>query len=285
MKFLVLGCNGMAGHVISIYLQEQGYNVVGLAKSRSNYIKTVVGDTKDLNFLKSVIYNGNFDIVINCIGILTKSSEEKKAEAVYINGFLPHFLAEVTKELDTRIIQMSTDCVFSGNRGGYCEYDLRDGASFYDRTKAIGELEDEKNMTIRSSIVGPDINKDGVGLLNWFMQQSQIVDGYTNVFWSGQTTLQYAKTIEAIVPEKVYGIFNMVPDESISKNDLLVLFNKYLRKDKVVIRPKNDIVCDKSLKRTRKDFDIPIPDYEKMIVELLEWMRVHRRLYPHYHLD
>ena len=162
---------------------------------------------------------------------------------------------------------------------------MRDGASFYDRTKAIGELEDEKNMTIRSSIVGPDINKDGVGLLNWFMQQSQIVDGYTNVFWSGQTTLQYAKTIEAIVPEKVYGIFNMVPDESISKNDLLVLFNKYLRKDKVVIRPKNDIVCDKSLKRTRKDFDFPIPDYEKMIVELLEWMRVHRRLYPHYHLD
>ena len=151
--------------------------------------------------------------------------------------------------------------------------------------KSGGELEDEKNMTIRSSIVGPDINKDGVGLLNWFMQQSQIVDGYTNVFWSGQTTLQYAKTIEAIVPEKVYGIFNMVPDESISKNDLLVLFNKYLRKDKVVIRPKNDIVCDKSLKRTRKDFDFPIPDYEKMIVELLEWMRVHRRLYPHYHLD
>lgn len=284
MKFLVLGCNGMAGHVVSIYLQERGHDVVGLARRRADYVKTIVGDVKNCVFLRSVIYEGNYDTVVNCIGILTKGSEERKAEAVYINSFLPHFLAEITNELDTKVIQMSTDCVFSGNRGGYCEYDFRDGTSFYDRTKAIGELEDEKNITIRSSIVGPDINKDGVGLLNWFMQQ-QIVYGYTNVLWTGQTTLQYAKTIEAIAPERICGIYNLVPNEYISKNDLLVLFNKYLRKDKVVIKPQGNIVSDKSLKRTRADFDFPIPDYEVMIAELTEWIYAHRKLYPHYHFD
>ena len=79
---------------------------------------------------------------------------------------------------------MSTDCVFSGRRGGYSEDDLRDGESFYDRSKALGELEDGKNITLRCSIVGPDIKPAGIGLLNWFMQQSGEVNGYTKAMWN-----------------------------------------------------------------------------------------------------
>ena len=83
---------------------------------------------------------------------------------------------------------MSTDCVFSGRRGGYTEKDFRDGETFYDRSKALGELEDDKNITLRNSIVGPDINPNGIGLFNWFMHQKDQVNGFSNTMWTGQTT-------------------------------------------------------------------------------------------------
>ena len=179
---------------------------------------------------------------------------------------------------------MSTDCVFSGKRGRYIESDFRDGETFYDRTKALGELEDNKNITLRNSIVGPDINVNGIGLMNWFLQQRQEVKGYTKSLWTGQTTLQLAKTMEFVAKERIYGLINAVPDSSISKYDLLMLFNKYIRKDKVKIIPVDGIVADKSLIRTRSDFDYIIPDYESMVIELSKWLSLHKGLYPHYNL-
>ena len=179
---------------------------------------------------------------------------------------------------------MSTDCVFSGKRGHYTEDDFRDGGTFYDRTKALGELEDDKNITLRNSIVGPDINQNGIGLLNWFMQQHGEVTGYTGAMWTGQTTLQLAMTMEAAAKERAHGLYNTVPDTSISKCDLLRLFNKYIRKEKVTVVPVSKIAADKSLKRTRWDFSYRIPDYEQMVAELAEWMRAHKELYLHYDL-
>ena len=284
MKFLILGSNGMVGHMVGFYLNENGHKVVGFARTKSNYVQTLVGDVTDKKYIKEIITEGEFDVIVNCIGILTNESEQKKAEAAYINGYIPHFLADLTKNLRTKIIQISTDCVFSGKRGGYREYDLRDGVSFYDRSKALGELDDMKNVTIRCSVVGPDLKENGSGLLNWFMCQSDEVNGYTNVFWTGQTTLQLAKTIEAIAVKDIFGIHNLVPNRKISKFDLLSLFNKYLRKNHIAIVPKDDIVLDKSLIRTRTDFDFRIPDYECMISELADIIYAHRQMYPHYEL-
>ena len=204
MKFLVLGCNGMAGHMISIYLQEKGHEVLGFARRASSYIKSITGDACDLQGLRHIITEGKFDSVINSIGILNHFAERDKALAVFINSYLPHFLADVTSGTDTQIIQMSTDCVFSGKHGQYKENDLRDGETFYDRSKALGELEDEKNITLRNSIVGPDINPKGIGLLNWFMQQHNEINGYTKVIWTGQTTLQLAKTMEAAAKKSTW---------------------------------------------------------------------------------
>ncbi len=284
MRFLVLGCNGMAGHMISLYLKEKGHSVMGLARSKSELVDSVVGDASNLDFLRDVIGIDQYDSIINCIGILNQFAEKDKAGAVYLNSYLPHYLAKLTEGTDTQVIHMSTDCVFSGERGEYTEEDMRDGKTFYDRSKALGELEDDKNFTLRNSIVGPDIKKDGIGLMNWFMQQHGTVNGYTKAIWTGQTTLQLAKTMEVAAKEKVHGLYNMVPDNSISKFDLLRLFNQYLRKDKVNIIPVNNIDADKSLKRTHWEFAYKIPDYEKMIAELAEWMKVHRQLYPHYDL-
>ena len=284
MRFLVLGCNGMAGHMISLYLKEQGHDVLGFALTESTLVKSIAGDAMNASLMKEIVGNNKYDSIINCIGLLNQFADNNKAEAVYLNSYFPHFLAELTDGTDTQIIHMSTDCVFSGSKGQYTEHDLRDGITFYDRSKALGELDDNKNITLRNSIVGPDINQNGIGLLNWFMQQHGDVMGFTRVMWTGQTTLQLAKTMEIAAKEKAHGLVNAVPNESISKCDLLILFNKYLRKEKVNIIPVDKMATDKSLKRTNWDFDYRIPDYETMIKELADWVAVHKNLYPHYRL-
>jgi dTDP-4-dehydrorhamnose reductase len=284
MKFLVLGCNGMAGHTISLYLKEQGHDVLGFDRAKSQYVKSISGDARDTKFLRRIILEGKFDTVINCIGILNQFAEQNKALASFLNSCFPHFLTETTEGTDTQIIHMSTDCVFSGKRGEYTEDDFRDGETFYDRSKALGEIDDEKNITLRNSIVGSDINSKGIGLLNWFMHQSGEINGYTKAMWTGQTTLQLAKTMEMAASEKAHGLYNAVPDHSISKYDLLRLFNHYLRKDTLTIHPIDGVNADKSLKRTRYEFGYLIPDYGTMVAELAEWIIKHKNMYPHYNL-
>lgn len=282
MRFLILGCNGMAGHTISLYLKEQGHDVFGFDRRPSSLIESVSGDAMDAAFVKELVGVNKYDTIINCIGLLNQFAENNHAAATYLNSYFPHQLAQLTEGTDTQIIHMSTDCVFSGKRGQYTEDDLRDGTTFYDRSKALGEIENDKDLTMRQSIVGPDINPQGIGLLNWFMQQHGEVTGYTGAMWTGQTTLQLAKTMEAAAKERAHGLVNTVPDTDISKCDLLGLFNKYIRKEKVTIIPVDKMAADKSLKRTRWEFNYKIPDYETMVAELAEWIRNHKELYPHY---
>lgn len=284
MKFLVMGCNGMAGHTISLYMKERGHEVLGFDRIESAYVPSVAGDARDSGFVRKLIQEGKFDSVINCIGILNQFAEQNKALASYLNAYFPHFLADVTSGTETQVIHMSTDCVFSGKRGEYTEDDFRDGETFYDRSKALGELEDGKNITLRNSIVGPDINPKGIGLLNWFMQQEGQINGFAKAMWTGQTTLQLAKTMEVAAMEKAHGLYNTVPDHSISKYDLLQLFNHHMRGDAVTIRSVEGVNADKSLRRTHYEFSYLIPDYETMVAELAEWMRAHKQMYPHYPL-
>ncbi len=284
MNFFILGCNGMAGHIISLYLKEQGHSVLGFARTKSKYIDSIVGDAFDTELLKKIIVENKFDAVINCLGMLNQFAEKDKASASFINSYLPHFLAKITSEIETQIIHISTDCVFSGKQGSYTEYAFCDGETFYDRSKALGELVDSKNVTFRNSIVGPDINLNGIGLLNWFMNQSEEVNGYTKSIWTGQTTLQLAKTIEKAALEKAFGLYNAVPNNSISKFELLNLFNHYFKDDSLKINPVEGILADKSLIRTNYEFNFLIPDYETMIAELAEWIKNHKDMYPHYNI-
>lgn len=283
MKFLVMGASGMAGHVISIYLKESGHEVIGYSRHRTPYVDTIEGDVRDLSKLEFIIAQGNFDAIINAIGILNQFAEKDHEAAVFLNGYLPHFLAKVTENTDTQVIQMSTDCVFSGNTGPYYEDSFCDGSLFYDRSKAIGELVDGKNLTLRNSIVGPDTNENGIGLLNWFMKQEK-VNGYTHAMWTGLTTLQLAKVMEEAAKQKAHGLVNMVYERNISKYELLKLFNHYICGDRVEIFPSDGLITDKTLVRTNFDFTYKVPDYETMIAELSVWMRNHSSLYPHYNL-
>ena len=283
-KVLVMGSAGMAGHQISLYLKEQGYAVEGFSLEKNPLVDGFVGDATNFPFVREIVTIGKYDFVINCIGILNQAAENHHGNAILLNTYLPHFLAEVTHDLPTRVIHMSTDCVFSGKRGGYAKDDLRDGETFYDRTKALGELEDEKNTTLRNSIVGPDVNENGIGLLNWFMKQRGTINGYTGAIWTGQTTLQLAKTMDYVMQRGITGLYNAVPEEPITKYELLKLFNHYLRNDSLVIKPVEGVCLDKSLIPTQLDGSFMIPTYDVMVREMADWILAHRQLYPHYDL-
>lgn len=274
----------MAGHVITLYLKEQGHEVIGFARSKSPFVDTVIGDAFDVCVIQKSILRYGFDTVINCVGILNLFAEKDKAAATFLNGYLPHYLVKITANIDTQIIHMSTDCVFSGKTGGYTEKSLRDGETFYDRSKALGEVDDNKNLTLRSSIIGPDMKEDGIGLLNWFMKQKGEVNGYAKVMWTGQTTLQLAKTMEFAAKQHAKGLINMVPSSNISKYELLKLFNRYLKHNELIINPVDGVIIDKTLIRTNFDFDYNIPNYETMVSDMAEWMFNHKELYPHYNL-
>ncbi len=284
MKFFICGCNGMAGHTISLYLQEQGHEVYGFDLRESKYIKSFAGNAFDTETIETVIKDGHYDSVINCIGVLNQFAENNHALAAFLNSYFPHFLAKTTEGTETQVIHMSTDCVFSGKKGSYTEDDFQDGETFYDRSKALGELNDDKNITLRNSIVGPDINPNGIGLLNWFLHQEGTINGYTKAIWTGQTTLQLAKTMEQAAKEKAHGLYNTVPDHGISKYELCKLFNHYFRNDSITINPVEGVNADKSLKRTHFNFGYLIPDYEVMVAELAEWVKAHKIIYPHYHI-
>ena len=282
MRIFVLGGSGMAGHTISIYFKEAGHDVTVLSRKPFKYCENIIGDVTDFNKLQKIIREGNFDAVINAIGILNQSAEDNKGNAVLLNSYLPHFLSNVTKDLKTKIIHMSTDCVFSGNTGNYDEKAFRDGETFYDRTKALGELENDKDLTFRNSIIGPDMHVEGIGLFNWFMKQKGTINGFEKAIWTGVTTLTLAKAMEVALKENLTGLYNLVNNNQINKYELLRLFNKHAKNGELNIVPNSDLVLDKSLVSTRKDFSFKVPSYEEMIVEMVEWINTHKELYPHY---
>lgn len=284
MKFLVLGATGMAGHTIGLYLWERGHEVTAFSRRKSFFLQNIVGDVKDLVLLRELLRAGDYDVIINCVGSLNQFAEQDKANAVYVNSFLPHWLAESIEGSKTRLIHMSTDCVFSGLQGNYTESALPDGTSFYDRSKALGEIDDEKNLTFRNSIIGPDMSEKGIGLFNWFMKQRGTVKGYTKAIWSGVTTLTLAQAMEKAALDGLSGLYHLTNNESITKYELLRLFNKYFCNNELQIIPTDGVNADKSLVNTRRDFDFQAPSYEAMIVQMRDWIEEHRALYPHYYL-
>lgn len=282
MKVLVLGATGMAGHTISIYFKEAGHDVTAFSRRRFEYCNNINGDITDLVFLKKVVSEGDYDAVINAIGILNNDAEENKYLAVMLNSYLPHYLNNITKNMKSRVIHMSTDCVFSGKTGGYSEISFKDGETFYDRSKALGELDNDKDLTFRNSIIGPDMNKNGIGLFNWFMKQEGQINGFTKAIWTGVTTLTLSKAMEKALEESLTGLYNLVNNEKISKFDLLKLFNKHMKDDAITILSSDKVTVNKSLINNRNDFSFIVPSYEDMVIEMKEWVENHKELYPHY---
>jgi dTDP-4-dehydrorhamnose reductase len=271
-KVLVIGIKGMAGHVIYNYLPSLGdYEVYGVARNVKQTDRVFSLDVSDTEGLKKIL-NLQFDIVINCIGILNKDAEENPHKAVWFNSYFPHLLEAIIKDKNTRLISISTDCVFSGKKGNYTENDFKDGEGFYATSKALGEVKNQKDLTIRTSIIGPELNKEGIGLFHWFMQQKDQVYGYSKAFWSGITTIELAKVINQAIIQNSTGLIIVSGENKIDKYSLLKLFNKIFRNERLIILENSDYKVDKSMRSIRKDFNYKMPSYEEMILEMKNWI-------------
>lgn len=284
MRVLVLGAGGMAGHVVATHLQECGHNVKTLSATKKLDVTTVLIDVTDKQKLTDYLTENSFDVVVNCIGVLIHQSNSRPDLATYLNSYLPHFLEHFYKESLTKVIHLSTDCVFSGKNAPYTEESIYDGEIFYDRSKALGEIINTKDLTFRMSIIGPDMQEKGVGLFNWFYAQKGKISGYKTAIWSGVTTITLAHAIDAAINENLTGLYHLVPEQSISKYDLLRLFKDVFRRDDLIINPADTVSLDKTLVNTRTDFNFNVPEYTEMVQEMKTWINDHRALYGHYEI-
>lgn len=264
MKILVMGSNGMAGHMITRYLSTK-YDVTTLARSNAD----LEVDVQDFTAVKYLLTQQSFDFIINCIGVLVEESKNRPDIASRVNFHFPKFLEKMYLDSNTKIIHISTDCVFSGEQGGYAEDDEPDPKDIYGRTKADGEINNSKDITLRTSIIGPEISEHRTGLFDWFIN-SEEPTGWDNVFWNGITTLELAKVIEQYLENPIAsGIHHPVVDDPVSKYELLELINDVYDLNKNVAIGAADNPIDKSLLDTKAFFIVS--DYTTQLEELKEY--------------
>lgn len=274
-RVIVFGANGMAGHVISSRLKKS-HNVTNIARKNSDINIDVRNYTELNSFFHSI--QSECDYVINSIGMLVKDSENNPSDAIQVNAWFPHFLEERLRKRPTKLIHISTDCVFSGKCGSYKETDITDGEGMYAKTKSIGEIINNKDITVRTSIVGPEI-KNGTGLFHWFMNQTNCINGYTNAFWGGVTTIELSKYIEWILSKDLTGLCHLTNNNRISKYDLLMLFKRHTGKNININPVINHMSVDKSIINTRKENDYQVPSYEDMVASMVEYIKKHESDY------
>ncbi|MDD3392670.1 MAG: sugar nucleotide-binding protein [Bacilli bacterium] len=281
-KVLVLGGNGMAGHMITLFLKETNkYSVYNLChKDRINK-ESIICDIVNLSLFKSTLEDIKPDIIINAIGILNDKSDENIAYTTYINTFIPKWLENYYKESKCKIIHLSTDCVFKGDKGSYSEDSLKDEENIYGISKNLGEINNKKDLTIRTSIIGPEL-KDGKGLFDWFMRQKKIVEGYTNVYWSGITTLELAHVIDLCIEKNITGLYNICSKSKISKHGLLEIILSIFEKSDINLIENNVKKSDKSLISKRSDLRYCVKEYRTMLEDMKAWMISHIGLYQKY---
>jgi len=275
MRILVLGADGMLGHVVKLYFTEAGHETKGTSrKGTGDYNYDVAQDLKGLD---AIIKDFKPQVVVNCIGLLNKAAEDNKSMAVLLNSYLSHYADELCRASGVKFIHISTDCVFDGKKGEYAEDSFKDATSFYGQSKALGEVDNDASLTLRTSIIGPDTNTNGIGLFQWFMNQEKETSGFDKVIWTGVTTIELARCIGKAIDNNLTGLRHVVNGDTIDKFSLISLFKKHFNKD-IIINPKSDYISNKSLKKT-EDFDFRIPSYDQMIKEMRDWVDAHKGLY------
>ena len=280
MKVLVLGAAGMLGHRLLLHLAERGHEVRGTVRGEESAYRQhnifradncFFGvDVRDEGALERVFGAFRPDAVVNAVGVVKQREAAKKAlPSLEINAVLPHRLAELRANTAVRIVQMSTDCVFSGARGNYKESDRIDATDIYGLTKYLGELSAENCITLRTSIIGPEIeNKQG--LFEWFLAQRGTVRGFRHAIYSGFTTFEMARVVERLLVEwtAAEGVYH-VSSDPISKYDLLSKIKLQMGLGIEIIGDE-DFRCDRSLdsSRFRNSFSYVPPSWDAMVAEL-----------------
>ena len=283
MRVLVLGGSGMLGHrlcqVLSVRMETWATFRDDPAKyEQYNFIsqQRALGGVhvEDVASVRGVLESVQPDAVVNCIGIVKQRDEARQAiPSIQVNALFPHQLADLCQEYDARLVQISTDCVFSGLRGGYTEADVPDPVDLYGRSKLLGELNRPGCLTLRTSIIGWQLNTFS-SLLSWFSQQrGQRIKGYQKAVYSGFSSRVLAGLISDLIETRpdLSGLYQ-VASEPISKYDLLVALRDKLGWDDIQIEADDNFYCDRSLVGTR--FSVATgwkaPGWDEMLSGLAE---------------
>lgn len=232
MKIIVLGANGLIGNEIFRFLSHNSkWDIYGTLRNKEDdlifpsslkenllHSPNLLNDNELTNFLKAL----KPDVIINAVGLTKhKLESEDVLEIIPINSLFPHSLAKICDSLSIRLIHISTDCVFSGNKGNYLESDLTDATDIYGKSKALGELRSYSSLTLRTSTIGYELNST-FGLLNWFLSQREKCKGYSKAIFSGFPASYFAFILQNyVIPNgNIRGLYN-IASEPISKFDLL----------------------------------------------------------------
>ena len=275
-KVLVLGNKGMLGHVLYKIFQENSnnkkYDVIGVNRSVDNKdSNSYTLDVLKLDELEQFIKSKQPKYIVNCIGSLVKASISRPSLAIQTNSLLPHFLNEISEKYNFKLIHISTDCVFDGKKGVYEESDIKTETNYYGLTKNLGEINNDRNLTIRTSIIGPEIKSKTTGLFDWVIsQKGNTIHGYSRAIWSGLTTIELAKFIIWSLNKEITGIVHATNSIGISKYDLVKITNDVFDLNIDVLENK-DYEIDKTLLNTKiKNYNFP--SYIKMIEEMKDWI-------------
>jgi len=280
-KVLVLGSTGMLGSAVVEALQQKGHEVVIASRSIGIKFDAVNLDTEKLLTAAS-LQKGDF--VVNCVG-LTKSrideaSMASRSLSIKLNIDFPNALAKAAEKLGVKIIQVATDCVFSGLAGGYSEGSAHDPLDVYGKTKSLGETPSPNVMHLRCSLIGPEVGRSSL-FFEWVRQQPvrAQINGYNNHFWNGLSSLAFAKVVSGIIKEDLFksGVQHLVPSDEVTKDELVRLELSALGRDDVqVTSTEGEHPIDRTLATDRTGFNTQlflaagykkIPTIEEMVLE------------------
>lgn len=283
IKVLVLGSTGLIGHKVFNYLSTLNkYDLYNVSFRKKLNDKTIICDARNNKKFINTIKSISPTIIINCIGILIKGANLNPENAIYLNAYMPHMLMNLSDEINSKLIHISTDCVFSGEKKTpYNEFDFKDGKDTYAKTKVLGEIINDRHITLRTSVIGPELKTNGEELFHWFMNQNKEINGFTKAIWSGVTTLVLARAVDWAINNKINGLYHITNNKSIDKYSLLLLIKKYTRKD-IVINPFEGNIINKNFIDTRKLIDYEIPSYDQMVKEMIYNINLNKIIYSHY---
>lgn len=261
IRVLVLGASGMLGNtVLRLFAQSPKYQVFGSVRSSaalrllpSDLHQNVITDidVENIDSLTRLFADVHPNVVINCIGLVKQLAEaDDSLVAIPINALLPHRLARLCDVAGARLVHIGTDCVFSGVKGMYSEEDASDAKDLYGRSKYLGEVDSPHAITLRTSIIGHEL-EGARSLLGWFLAQTGSVKGYKRAIFSGLPTVEIARVIrDHVIPHpELHGLYH-VSAEPINKFDLLTLVAKIYGKSSDIYVD-NQVVIDRSLDSTR----------------------------------
>ena len=289
-KVLILGATGMLGTAVLKEFEDFEGEVA--VTSRGKKVENLPSSISQLNLDAAMddpaaVFAGlgHVDYVVNCIGIIkpyiSDSDDKQRLNALQINSLFPQKLADWASAAGTKVIQIATDCVFSGYKGSYLETEAHDALDVYGKSKSLGEVPNPSMMHLRVSIIGPEVGRS-TSLLEWVRNQPEGAEifGFTDHVWNGVTTTHFGKLARGIIEAELFkaGVFHVVPGNRLPKDKLVQKIASVFGRNDIKIQPKaSGNTVDRTLETTSPDFNAAMwdaagyktpPTIEQMLEEI-----------------